>query len=491
MSGSLISLEELCKHNKPDDVWIVVQGKVYDVTEFALLHPGGSQVIYEHAASDATSAYLEVHAPSLITKSLDQSKHIGWIDPGTIKLLQSQPSNQSNPTVPQNSLSAKPPLDSVLNLFDFENIANQCLSKKIIAYVGGAANDCITHRNNCSIWARVSLRPRILRNVSNVSTRARILGHEFDLPLFISPFGMAKLTHPDGELSIARAVADSDITMCYSTYASFPFSETMSIMPPNYPLFFQLYVNKNRKKTEAMVREVVASGARALIVTVDLPVVGKREADERIASSTVVTSYNAEVSSNKTRDKKGHGWSRVTAKDIDPSFSWDDLPWLRSITNLPIVLKGIQTAADAKRAVDSGCEGIFVSNHGGRAVDTASASLLVLLEIRTYYPEVFQRLQVFVDGGIRRGTDILKALCLGATAVGVGRPVLYSNIYGQQGVSHLVSILKDELQTAMQQCGLTRLSDASPEYINASELDNLIFRSREKLRNQITDRAML
>ena len=212
----------------------------------------------------------------------------------------------------------------------------------------------------------------------------------------------------------------------------------MQVVPKGYPIFFQLYINKDRQKTEKMLKDVVAAGAKAIFITIDLPVVGKREADERIKTNTDVSSGNAQ-SSSKGSDGKGYGIARNNATEFDASFSWKDLDWVRDIVKLPIILKGVQTASDAKKAMVAGCDGIFISNHGGRAVDTAPASLLVLLEMHMICPEVFFKMDVFIDGGIRRGTDILKAICLGATGVALGRPVLYSNIYGEEGVKHLFS----------------------------------------------------
>lgn len=264
----------------------------------------------------------------------------------------------------------------------------------------------------------------------------------------------------------------------------------MMVVPNDYPIFFQLYINKDRSKTESMIKQVTNAGAKAIFITIDLPVVGKRESDERIRGNVIVTSGNAKTSS-QISDKKGHGLARTTASDIDPSFCWEDLAWVKSITHLPIVLKGIQTAADARKAMEVGCDAIFLSNHGGRAVDTAPASLLILLELHVLCPEIFQKMEVYIDGGIRRGTDILKAICLGATAIGLGRPVLYSNMYGQEGVSHMISILKDELETAMQQCGLTSLADASPKYLNTSEIDHLVMKSDQHLYARHVSRAKL
>jgi hypothetical protein len=199
-----------------------------------------------------------------------------------------------------------------------------------------------------------------------------------------------------------------------------------------------LYINKDRSKTEELLRTVNSQPQiKALFVTVDLPVVSKREADERVKNETFMASSLS--GSRSGADQKGSGLARSVGSFIDPSFAWDDLAWLRRQTRLPIVLKGVQSAADARIALHMGCQGIVVSNHGGRALDGAPAAILVLLELHKECPEVFEHMEVFIDGGIRRGSDILKAICLGASGVGLGRPFLYALNYDRAGVVHLIN----------------------------------------------------
>ena len=214
--------------------------------------------------------------------------------------------------------------------------------------------------------------------------------------------------------------------------------EILGAAPEGYPFFFQLYINKDRAKTEELLRLINSKPPiKALFVTVDLPVVSKREADERLKLETMQSSDLS--GSHSSSDSKGSGLARSVGSFIDPSFSWDDLAWLRLHTKLPIVLKGIQSAADARIAMQMGCQGIVVSNHGGRALDGAPAAILVLLELHKECPEIFDHMEVFIDGGIRRGSDILKALCLGASGVGLGRPFMYALNYGKEGVVHMVN----------------------------------------------------
>lgn len=214
--------------------------------------------------------------------------------------------------------------------------------------------------------------------------------------------------------------------------------DILNAAPKDYPFFFQLYINKDRRKTEDLLKVVNSKPQiKAIFVTVDLPVVSKREADERLKHETFMASGLS--GSHSSSDEKGSGLARSVGSFIDPSFCWDDLEWLRRHTKLPIVLKGIQSAADARIAMHMGCQGIVVSNHGGRALDGAPAAIVVLLELHKECPEVFDHMEVFIDGGVRRGSDILKALCLGASGVGLGRPFLYALNYGKAGVDHLIN----------------------------------------------------
>ncbi|CRK33474.1 hypothetical protein BN1708_001152 [Verticillium longisporum] len=243
----------------------------------------------------------------------------------------------------------------------------------------------------------------------------------------------------------------------------------MTAAPATQPFFFQLYINSERQKTIEILKSPRSLGIKAIFVTVDAPVPGKREADERAAQAVTVRS--AISGSESSKDKKGSELGRLMAQYIDKSLTWNDLSWIREASGVPIVLKGVQTADDAKMAVDYGVDAILLSNHGGRL---SMASILVLLELRKQCPEVFEKLEVYVDGGFERGSDILKAIALGATAVGIGRPTLYSLVYGQEGVEHLVQILKDELETSMRLCGMTSLDEATPASVNTRDIDHLV-----------------
>ncbi|KAI9680494.1 MAG: hypothetical protein M1817_003934 [Caeruleum heppii] len=284
---------------------------------------------------------------------------------------------------------------------------------------------------------------------------------------------MAKMIHPEGEKALAGGAARKNIIQCISSSASFTAEEITRAAPASQPSFFQLYVNNDRSKTEALLRRLNALGnIKAIFLTVDAAAAGKREADERVTADTSTTLPMSGMTSRN--DKRGGGLGRLMGTFIDANLNWDDIAWLRTCTGIPIVIKGIQCAADAQLAMRYGVDGIVLSNHGGRNLDTSPPAILVLLELQRCCPEVFDAMEVHVDGGIRRGTDILKALCLGAKAVGVGRPFLYALNYGQEGVEHLFDILRDELEVAMRLVGITDLSQVHPGLVNTLDVDHLV-----------------
>lgn len=429
-----VSVAEISKHSRPSDAWLVINGTVWDVTDFAPQHPGGVDVIVEYLGRDASRAYSEVHGPGLVRKHLDASKNKGQVDEATV--TEEWRDTQADEVKGTSALAAyeKPPLDSIINLYDFEEVAQKVVSPKSWAYYSGAANDCLTLAANMDWYRRIWFRPRVLVGVKAVDTSTTILGERYSMPIFSSPAALAKLSHPDGELAMARGAVARGTTLCVCNSASYSLGEISEVMPPGYPKFYQLYFNKDRRVTEARMREAIALQPRAILATVDLPVVGKREADERIKIEAAFTpSANAQVQVLPS-DNKGTGLARATGSYIDPDVTWADIQWLIGLSRIPVFVKGVQCAADARKALEVGCKGIYVSNHGGRAVDTAPPSILTLLEIQANCPEVLEQMEVFVDGGIRRGTDVLKAICLGASAVCLGRPFLYSIVYGQAGM---------------------------------------------------------
>jgi L-lactate dehydrogenase (cytochrome) len=448
MEQTLVSAEDIAKHSSVDDLWIVVDNFVYDVTAFAPEHPGGVNVLLRYGGRDATLAYSEVHSSSLITTTLPSSCHIGKLDQKTVTKEWTAAAASPPPAATrQDGITSKPPLDTLISANDFELAAEKSFTPKAWAFASSAATDCYTRDRNHSAYRDIVLRPRVLRNVSKADRSTSMLGQKMRSPIYCSATSMGKMFHPQGERELGRACRRLGIPQMVSTSSSFSLAEVMDAVEEHdgedvagqedVPVFFQLYMDKDRGKSERLLRQVQERGVKGIFLTVDAPVVGKREADERIKADERTSAPMSGLQAKN--DKKGGALGRIMGSYIDPTTMWDDIAWIRKrAPGLPVVVKGVQTAMDAKRAMEAGADGIVLSNHGGRSLDTSPATILVLLELQKCCPEVFDKMEVYVDGGITRGTDIFKALCLGARAVGIGRGFLYGLNYGREGVEQFV-----------------------------------------------------
>ncbi|KAG2417582.1 hypothetical protein HFD88_008801 [Aspergillus terreus] len=456
-----LTRDEIEKHNSKESCWVAIHGSVYDVTEFLASHPGGSQVILRCAGKDATEDFTSVHDAELLAQALPPSAFLGTIDTGTLSTSNDTTKSSTEPR----ETNTSPPLRSLINLHDFEHVAQKHLSSNAWAYYSSGAEDEISKRQNAKAFKKVALRPRILRKIPAVDTSTTILGKCVSLPVYMSPTGIAKLAHPDGECALAAAAGHEGLAQVLANGSSFPIERVMAARThPQQPVFQQLYVNRDISKSEEIARRAERAGAGAIWITVDSPVVGKREMDERL---------NVEMQGDDP-SSKGQGVAKTMASFISPFIDWDILTWLRGLTNLPIVIKGIQCVEDAVLAYQHGVQGIVLSNHGGRSQDTAQSPLLTLLEIRRYAPSLLNSsMEIYIDGGIRRGTDVLKAVALGATAVGLGRPFLYSLAagYGEQGVRRAIEILRQEIESNMVFLGATSLKELGSHHLNTSRLE--------------------
>lgn len=327
-------------------------------------------VVYKHAGADATQSYNSVHPPSLISSTLPPSKRIGVIDDSTKDdLWNTQIVARRSPETQQ----TLPDLNTVINSHDFETVASKHLSKRAWAFYSSAATDLITHRANRSFLDRIFFRPRGLVDVSRISVKSTILGNDVSMPLFVSPAALAKLAHPDGELGLARAAVRSGIPICVSTNASYGLEDIVAAAKSVATdgkvanVFFQLYVNKDRSKSERLLRLAERIGVKAIFLTIDAPDRGKREADERIVVDENVHVPMAGVNTGK---KSTGGLAKNTGLFIDDTVTWDDIAWIKKYTGLPLLVKGVQSAYDAKKAMEMGLQGIVVGNHGGRCLDT-------------------------------------------------------------------------------------------------------------------------
>lgn len=365
----------------------------------------------------------------------------------------------------------------VCNIKDFEGIAREKLDPVDYDYYAAGAEDEVTLRRNRDAWQHIVIWPRFLIDCSSIDTGALFdfLGIHASMPLMVPPMAMQKLAHPDGEVGLARAAHSAGLPYCFTQQATTKL-ETVCEQAPG-PKLFQMYVFEDRAISEGLVRRAEACGVRALVITVDSPVLGRRERDLRnkftpASRGITLVNYNAPSSGVGGGGRGGtpsssHAPSAVKARTAgrDAGFSWEELAWLKSVTRLPIILKGLVHPADAALAAEHGVAAIWVSNHGGRQLDggPATAEALPLVACA-----VGGRVPLIVDGGLMRGADVLKALALGASAACVGRPLLWAlAANGEAGASLALEMLREELRTAMALSGVSTLRQVGRELVQA------------------------
>jgi 4-hydroxymandelate oxidase len=336
-----------------------------------------------------------------------------------------------------------------LNLEEYERRARERLPQMVYDYYAGGAGDEITLGDNERAWARVRLRPRVLVDVSACDLGTTLLGQPVSMPLVTAPCALNALAHPDGELAVARATAAAGIVQTLSTLSSYSLEDVAAAA--RGARWFQLYVYRDRGVTRELVARAEAAGYAALCLTVDVAVPGTRERDVRNRFRLPPDVRVANLAQRIPDTDEGSALLHYVRQQFDPGLSWGTLEWLRGLTRLPIVVKGIVTAEDARLAVEHGVAGICVSNHGGRQLDGTIATCDALPEV---VDGVAGRAEVLVDGGIRRGTDVLKAIALGARAVLVGRPYLWGlAVDGEAGVRRVLDLLREELGVSMALTG--------------------------------------
>lgn len=342
-----------------------------------------------------------------------------------------------------------------VDLRDYEKLAPAHMSEMAWEFMRGGAADELTLRWNEEAYQRIRLMPRHLVDVSRLDTRVTLLGRELGHPILLAPVAYQRLMHPEGELAMARGAGSAGAAAVLSCFSTVTLEEVAKAAKA--PLWFQLYIQPDRDFTQGLVRRAEKSGYQALVVTVDTPVLGARYREQRVsfALPAGIEQANLRGLPTATGDHRPKGQAIYSAV-LDPTLTWKDIEWLRSLTRLPVLLKGVLNSDDAARAVDAGVSGIIVSNHGGRNLDTAPATVDALPAVAA---RVAGRVPVLVDGGIRRGTDVLKAIALGASAVLIGRPYVYGlAIGGAEGVTRVVQILRRELEMAMALSGRVSLA---------------------------------
>ena len=340
-----------------------------------------------------------------------------------------------------------------LNVWDYERLAAERLEAGAHGYYAGGAGDELTLRDNVDAYRRLILRPRMLVDVATCTTSTTVLGQEISMPLLVAPVAFQRVAHPDGEVGMARAALAADTIMCLSTLAT---SAPAQVAATGAKRWFQLYVFRDEGVTHELIAQAKECGFGAIVLTIDAPVRGNRERDLRTAFA---------VPPDLTVVSVGHGGEtpRQVFDMISPSLTWHDLERIAGDSKLPLLVKGVLTAEDAQLACEHGAAAIVVSNHGGRQLDGVAATIDALPEV---VEAVDGRVEVLVDGGIRRGGDVVKALALGARAVLAGRAPLWGLAAdGEQGARHVLELLREEIRLSLQLVGCTGPGDVTRQHI--------------------------
>ncbi|KAK9362563.1 FMN-dependent dehydrogenase-domain-containing protein [Lipomyces starkeyi] len=481
---------EIGKHNTKESCWVIVHGKAYDVTEFLPEHPGGQKIILKYAGKDATKEFDPIHPSDTLDKYLPADKHLGLVDMASVKTDPQEEELMDELELARiERVKRMPPVSQCYNLLDFEDIARQTMKKTAWAYYSSGADDEITLRENHAAFHRIWFRPKVLVDVSKIDLSTTMLGCPSSVPFYITATALGKLGNPEGEVVLTRAGYCENVIQMIPTLASCSFDEIVDAKQGDQIQWLQLYVNQDREITRKIVQHAEKRGCRALWITVDAPQLGRREKDMR----SKYDEQAANVQDNESTVDRSQGAARAISSFIDPSLSWKDIAWFQSITKMPIVLKGVQRAEDAIKAVEYGVDAILLSNHGGRQLDFARPGIEVLAEVMAALRQhgYERKIEVFIDGGIRRGTDILKAICMGAKGVGIGRPFLYAmSTYGETGVVRAMQLLKDELTMNMRLIGSTKISDLDESFVDVGSIATHTNVPRDHLSSQAYDRLV-
>ena len=375
-----------------------------------------------------------------------------------------------------------------VNVADMRRIARRRVPRGVFDYVDGGAEDERTLRANSDDFGRITFRPRVLRDVAGVDPASTLLGRPMPIPVVLSPTGFTRILCPDGELAVARAAGRAGLPYTLSTLGTRSIEEVAAVDPG--PKWFQVYVWRDRGLVQELVDRARAAGYEALVLTVDNAVFGRRERDHRrgftlppqIGPATLIDGalhpewtwrfVRAEPIrfANVTGQAVGDGSDAVSLHEyidtqFDPTMSWSDLEWLRDRWSGPLVVKGIQTVDDAVLAAEVGVQAVMLSNHGGRQLDTAPTPISLVAPVTD---AVGGTLEVICDGGIRRGSDIVKALALGATAVGIGRAYLYAlAAAGEPGVDHLLDLLTTDITRTLALLGVTDIPSLTRDHVTS------------------------
>jgi len=353
----------------------------------------------------------------------------------------------------------------LVNVFDYEAAARAILPKTAYDYYRSGANDEITLHDNHAAYERIQLKPKVLIDTSKRDLTTTVLGQTVSMPIVVAPTAFHRMAHPDGEVATARAAGQAGTLMMLSTLST---SSIEEVMPEaTGPVWFQLYVYKDREATLSLVDRAVSSGCTAIALTVDAQVWGRRERDIRnrfrLPKGLSIKNLMPAGREQFPDEKADSGLAAYVTWQFDPTLAWKDVAWLCSKVKVPVLLKGVLHPDDARLAIDHGAAGIIVSNHGARQLDTVPATIDALPELME---AVDGKMEVLIDGGIRRGTDVFKALALGAKAVGVGRPIIWGlAVDGEQGAKRVLDILRKDFELTMRLCGCATIDDIKKDLL--------------------------
>lgn len=469
-SGRKISVEEFVKHNHADDCWIAVNGNVYDLTDFISMHPGGVTPLIQNAGHDATVLYNKIHPKGTIENFLPKDKQLGALigEAPKIEIVLDEKEKHR-----LELLQHLPSLSRIQNIYDFEHIASKVLSEQAWNYYSCGAEDEITMRENHYAYQRIYFRPKCCVNVHDVDTSAELLGSKTTVPFYVSAAASAKLGHDDGECSIARGAGKEGVIQMISSFSSYSLEEIAEAREAGATQWFQLYVNEDKETVKKTLKKAEDLGMKAIFVTVDAANRGNREKDIRMR----ITEDHDDIEEQDHSVRAG-STSGAMPSFIDKRLTWDEVKQIMTWTKLPVLVKGVQRTDDIEKAIDIGCQGVVLSNHGGRQLDTSPPPIEVMAESVPYLKakgKLDPNFNIFVDGGVRRGTDILKALAIGGkdckVGVGLGRPFLYANTgYGEKGVRKAIQVLREEMKADMRMLGVTKLDELDESFIDTRRL---------------------
>lgn len=537
----MIDYEEVQKHNTKEDCWVIIHNKVYDVSDFVDEHPGGSAIILKYAGKNATKAFDPIHPPDTLTKYLAPKHHLGEVSkpppkkqtkaaggakapPPAQALEQAQaPATTSGdlqvvdefdveydeqddkapipvlqvvqqedeageedeydddddepPTEEElnrrQMVKRKPDLGQIYNLNDFEFVARHTMEKVAWGYYSSGSDDEITLRDNHLSYQRILFKPRVMVDVTNIDLSTTMLGIKTSVPFYITATALGKLGHKDGEKVLTRSAAEQDVIQMIPTLASCSFDEIVDEATDKQTQWLQLYVNSDREICKSIVQHAEKRGIKGLFITVDAPQLGRREKDMRLKNVEDLSHVQGEGDDAD----RSQGAARAISSFIDTGLNWKDIKWFRSITKMPIILKGVQTVEDSLLAVEHGVDGIVLSNHGGRQLEYSKPPIELLAELMPILRKrnLHNKLEVYTDGGVRRASDILKAICLGAKGVGIGRPFLYAmSTYGDDGVVKAIQILKDEMIMNMRLLGTPTIDRLNENYVDTRTISRYV-----------------